>query len=276
MLKNLINRIMTQFVYNKIKSGTTDPIIMGSDAVGTEGIISTINLGGVKKGDSFNSAEDFIEKLIAPYVAPTLTLSATPGVLERGSGNKDVTLKSVATDGSRSIIQFTPAGREQSQDHAGAVTIVKSFDTIQSSETFTATATDGKTNLTASKTVITEGWMKIFFSTKTMEEFTKNDITNVDINNIGDRRQSSTAPDIEITVSNVTLGAYAYFVIPNKYKIKKLTDKSGFTVGLENVKLLTGVQQYVSSATEDYKVYKATQGSLVQDITYIITLEKDE
>ena len=262
--------------YDQIESGLENPIVIQSDAVGTGGIISTINLGGVKKGDSFDSAEDFIEKLIAPYVAPTLTLSATPEVLERGSGNKDVTLKSTATDGSRSITQFIPAGREQPQDHADTVTIVKSFDTTQSSETFTATATDGKTDLTASKTVKTEGWMKIFFSTKTIEEFTKNDITNVDINNIGDRRQSSTTPNIEITVSNVTLGAYAYFVIPNKYKIKKLTDKSGFTVGLENVKLLTGVQQYNTSATENYKVYKATQGSLVQDITYIITLEKDE
>ena len=209
---------------------------MNSNAVGTDGIISTINLGGVKKGDSFDSAEDFIEKLIAPYVAPTLTLSATPEVLERGSGNKDVTLKSVATDGSRSITQFTPAGREQSQDHAGTVTIVKSFDTTQSSETFTATATDGKTNLSKSQTVTTEGWMKIFFSTKT--SLTKTDITNVDINNLGVRKKTASG---EVTITNSTDGAYAYFVIPSKYNIEKVIDGSGFKVGLETAVIISDV-----------------------------------
>lgn len=268
MLRNLINRIMTQFVYNKIKSGTTDPIIMDSDAIGTEGIISTINLGGIKKGDSFDSAEDFIEKLIAPYVAPTLTLSATPEVLERGSGNKDVTLKSIATDGSRSITQFTPAGREQSQDHAGAVTIVKSFDTIQSSETFTATATDGKTNLSASKTVTTEGWMKIFFSTKT--SLTKTDITNADINNLGIRKKTASG---EVIVTNSTANAFAYFIVPSKYTIEKIIDGSNFKVGLEQVVTISNVQQYNSSATENYKVYKAIEPSQALDIKYILTIQ---
>lgn len=260
---------MTQFVYDKIKSGTTDPIIMDSNAVGAPQVIATMDIGGIKKGDTFDNVQDLLQALITPYKAPTWSQSLNPGKVEKGIATS-ITARVDFTVQSNPVTEIKIDGT--------SFTIDPSATTGYKSKPVDITKNTGTKNIsfsikdssnqeyTENLSVTIEGKFKIYFSTSS--ELTAQNIHDID-NDANCAVRTFFASNSIYRVTNTVANAYTYFIVPNKYNITDITDSMGTAVSHSLVNTLT-VSQHDSTLTESYKVYRTTEPSSAGEIVYKI------
>ena len=257
---------MTQFVYNKIKSGTTDPIIMDSNAVGAPQVIATMDIGGIKKGDTFDNVQDLLQALITPYKAPTWSQNLNPGKVEKGI-NTSITARVNFTAQSNPVTEVVIDGTNfpittESGYKEKPITIEK--DTTSKTVNFSIKDNTGNV-LTESLPVTIEGKFKLIFSTKS--SLTATEIHDMDNDNDCVVREFFVAKSH--TVTNTIAGAYTYFIVPSKYSINSIKDSMGTAVNYSQINTLD-VYQHDSSLTESYRIYRTAGTSSPGQIIYKI------
>lgn len=257
---------MTQFVYDKIKSGTTDPIIMDSNAVGAPQVIATMDIGGIKKGDTFTSIQELLSTLITPYKAPTWSQSLNPGKVEKGI-NTNITARVNFTTQSNPVTEIVIDGTNfpittESGYKEKLITIEK--DTASKTVNFSIKDNTGNV-LTESLPVTIEGKFKLIFSTKS--SLTATEIHDMDNDSDCVVREFFAAKSH--TVTNTIAGAYTYFIVPSKYTINSIKDSMGTAVNYSQINTLN-VYQHDSSLTESYRIYRTAGTSSPGQIIYKI------
>lgn len=263
---------MTQFVYNKIKSGTTDPIIMDSDAIGAPRVTATMDIGGIKKGDTFTNIQELLSTLITPYKAPTWSQSLNPGKVEKGIATS-ITAKVTFTVQSNPVTEIKIDGQSFPVDPSATtgsqpkqVNIDKNTETKNVSFSIKDSSNQ---EYTKNLPVTIEGKFKIYFSTSA--ELTEQNIHDID-NDASCAVRTFFVSDSTYRVTNTVDGAYTYFIVPNKYDITDITDSMGTVVDYSLVSTLT-VTQHDSTLKETYKVYRTAKTSSAVEIVYKINPE---
>jgi len=225
---------------------------MDSNAVGAPQVIATMDIGGIKKGDTFDNVQDLLQALITPYKAPTWSQSLNPGKVEKGiatsiTARVDFTVQSnpvteVVIDGTNFPIT-TELGYKTKP-----ITIEK--DTASKTVNFSIKDNTGNV-LTKSLPVTIEGKFKLIFSTKS--SLTATEIHDMDNDSNCVVREFFAAKSH--TVTNSIAGAYTYFIVPFKYTINSIKDSMGTAVNYSQINTLD-VYQHDSSLTESYRIYR--------------------
>lgn len=249
-------------IFSEIESGLENqkPIIDAS-LISLESVKATMDVGGVKQGDTFATLADFFQAIVTPY-APCEITSITGGTsYERGVGNKTATVTVTYTVKSDPVTEFKINGVAQTiptKSGSTSVTITVNTDSDDwKSKSVYATIKDAKMTSASSKSTSfsTAGYMKVFFSSKS--ELTKDDVAALDIATASSSLIKRAFSKSNVTVDNTANGQYLYIVIPSTQSIN-VTDSMGTPVKMESAKTVTGVSCHGKTITEDYKVYRAS------------------
>lgn len=252
--------------YDQIESGLENPIVLQSNAVGTPSIAATMDIGGIKKGDTFNNVQDLLQALITPYKAPTWSQSLNPGKVEKGI-TTNISAKVTFTAQSNPVTEVVIDGTNfPSTTESGykekPITIEK--DTASKTVNFSIKDNTGNV-LTESLPVTIEGKFKLIFSTKS--SLTATEIHDMDNDSDCVVREFFAAKSH--TVTNTIAGAYTYFIVPSKYSINSIKDSMGTAVNYSQINTLD-VYQHDSSLTESYRIYRTAGTSSPGQIIYKI------
>lgn len=252
--------------YDQIESGLENPIVLQSNAVGTPSIAATMDIGGIKKGDTFNNVQDLLQALITPYKAPTWSQSLNPGKVEKGI-TTNISAKVTFTAQSNPVTEVVIDGTNfPSTTESGykekPITIEK--DTASKTVNFSIKDNTGNV-LTESLPVTIEGKFKLIFSTKS--SLTATEIHDMDNDSDCVVREFFAAKSH--TVTNTITGAYTYFIVPSKYSINSIKDSMGTAVNYSQINTLD-VYQHDSSLTESYRIYRTAGTSSPGQIIYKI------
>lgn len=252
-------------VYTQLESGMESPYILKAESVKNDvSIVATLNIGGIKKGDTFNDVQSLLTKLITPYKECSIDSISKGTTYERGSGTKTANVTVTYSVNSDPVTEFKINGVAQTNPTvSGSKTVAISINTNDSawnSKDVTATIKDAKMTSVSSKstTFKTEGWMKVFFSPKT--SLTVSDLEALDSQTVSSsfiKRQFSSS---QITIDNTANEQYLYVVIPSSYSIS-LTDSMNTPVEMNSAITVSGVKCNGQAITETYKVYRATKTS---------------
>ena len=239
---------------------------MGSDAVGAPQVIATMDIGGIKKGDTFTSIQELLSALITPYKAPTWSQSLNPGKVEKGI-NTNITARVNFTAQSNPVTEIVIDGTSfpvttESGYKEKSITVNK--NTVTKTVSFSIKDDTGNI-LTESLPVTIEGKFKLIFSAS--PSLTATDIHDMDNDSDCAVREFFAAKSH--TVTNTIAEAYTYFIVPSKYTINSIKDSMGTAVDYSQVNILE-VQQHDSSLTESYKVYRTADTSSPGQIIYKI------
>lgn len=258
--------------YDQIESGLENPIVLQSNAVGTPSIAATMDIGGIKKGDTFNNVQDLLQALITPYKAPTWSQSLNPGKVEKGIATS-ITAKVNFTVQSNSITEIKIDGQSfpvESSATTGSQSKPINIDKNTETKNVSFSIKDNSNReYTKDLPVTIEGKFKIYFSASA--ELTAQNIHDID-NDASCAVRTFFAPKSTYRVTNTVDGAYTYFIVPNKYDITDITDSMGTVVDYSLVSTLT-VTQHDSTLKETYKVYRTAKTSSAVEIVYKINPE---
>ena len=252
--------------YDQIESGLENPIVLQSNAVGAPGVTATMDIGGIKKGDTFTNIQELLSTLITPYKEPIWNQSLNPGKVEKGINNS-ITAKVTFTAQSNPVTDIvidetnfpvtTDSGSKEKP-----ITVEKNIAT----KTVSFSIKDNTGNvLTNSLSLTIEGKFKLIFSTKS--SLTATEIHDMDNDSDCAVREFFTAKSH--TVTNTITNAYTYFIVPSKYTINSIKDSMGTAVNYSQMNTLD-VYQHDSSLKESYRIYRTAGTSSPGQIIYKI------
>lgn len=252
-------------IFSEIESGLENqkPIIDAS-LISLESVKATMDVGGVKQGDTFATLADFFQAIITPY-APCEITSITGGTsYERGVGNKTATVTVTYTVKSDPVTEFKINGVAQTiptKSGSAQMTITVNTDSDDwKSKSVSATIKDAKMTSASSKSTLfsTAGYMKVFFSQKSA--LTKDDVAALDEMTASSTLVKRAFSTSSVTISNAANSQYLYVIVPSTQSIN-VYDSMGTDVAMENPINIADVPCHGKTITENYKIYRAKNTS---------------
>lgn len=218
-------------------------------------ITPTVAVGGIVKDREINKTpSEILRDMLCPYVAPKITLSATPNVLLYGK-QYTVALKATLTKGSNALKTVTIDGTTTQVTTTTAtksVTLTPS-DSSKTSLSYSASVADSEDNTAnATASVTLTGGVFLFFSEDDTISKTLN--LNFTTHNCQSER---TKPDGTYSLSHTKL-EYFYIVVPNTDAMKVNDVKSGgYVVPMQELWTSSTMKQ--NNVTVNMRVYRSIE-----------------
>ena len=242
------NKVIYEALQNSTKSGTA----------GTGWGPTTVKVGGIDAGTDMSNTSvlDILHDILYPYVAPkSLYVSLTPGVgtyLEKGSSVTVTKVSSSLTLGSKAITSYKlfQAGVEIESGSAVS-SLEKTLEGATFTEatlpSFSATATDGQTNLNATASGYVWKY-RIYYGVVAGSVVTP---TEAQLKTLTSNVEAKSSKTLTFSMS----GQKCTFAYPSEYgNLTKIEDSNGFNVTSSFDKQTVSVtNQY--DATTTYNVY---------------------